>query len=128
MTPRFVIASQSIIWIIVALLLLLAPGLILTFFGFETSPYIITLARIFGSELAGLALVSWLTKDMAETKILRGLIYSYFTCNTLGFIASLLGRLSGAMLPSGWLVVVLYLLYALLFAYLLLTTLRRART
>ena len=125
MSSRMIIASQSVIWIIVALFLFLAPETIVTFFGATHTQFTLTLARIFGAELTGLALVSWFTRNPQDPKVLQALLLSYFTCNTLGFIASLLGRMSGTMIPRGWLVVALYLVYALLFAYLLLTKPKR---
>jgi hypothetical protein len=98
--------------------LILAPKLIIEFFGSSYTPFTITLARLFGAELTGLALVSWITRDPSESSTLRGLALSYFICNLLGFIACVLGSSSGALLRTGWLLIALYLLYALLFAYL----------
>ena len=128
MSARMIIASQSVLWIILALILVLAPESIVTFFGATHTPFTLTLARIFGAELTGLALVSWFTRNPQDPNVLQALLLSYFTCNTLGFIASLIGRMSGTMVPRGWLVVALYFLYALLFAYLILTKSKRVST
>ena len=113
-----IIASQAIVWLVVAALLVLAPKVIISFFGSSYTPFTITLARLFGAELTGLALVSWITREPSDLSTLRGLALSYFICNSLGFIASVLGSSSGALLRTGWLLIALYLLYALLFAYL----------
>lgn len=118
MSSSKAIASQSIIWIIVALFLVLMPEPMLAFFGSSYTPFTVTLARIFGSELTGLALVSWITRETAEPGKLKALLLCYFICNSLGFIVCLLGRQSGALTQAGWCLVGLYLLYALLFAYL----------
>jgi hypothetical protein len=118
MSAAKVIASQSIIWLITALFLILLPERMLTFFGTFYTPFTITLAQIFGSELTGLALVSWITRELAEPAKRDALLLSYFICNSLGFIVSLLGRQAGALRPSGWFLVGVYLIYALLFAYL----------
>ena len=113
-----IIATQAVLWFVAAVFLVLAPELIVSFFASSYTPFTITLARLFGAELTGLALVSWITRDPSEVSTLRGLALSYFTCNSLGFIVTLFGSSSGALLRTGWLLVVLYLLYALLFAYL----------
>lgn len=118
MTASKLIASQALIWIIAALFLVLIPEPMLAFFGTSHTLFTVTLARIFGSELTGLALVSWITRDTAEPGQRNALLLSYFICNSLGFIVSLLGRQSGALTQAGWYLVGLYLIYALLFAYL----------
>jgi hypothetical protein len=121
-----VIASQSIIWLVVALFLVLLPEPLLGFFGTSHTPFTATLARIFGSELTGLALVSWITRDTADPRKHNALLLSYFICNSLGFIVCLLGRRAGALTEAGWALVGLYLIYALLFAYLRFMRPRRA--
>ena len=113
-----IIASQAVLWLLAAVFLVLAPTLIVSFFGSSYTPFTIMLARLFGAELTGLALVSWITRDPSELGTLRGLALSYFICNSLGFFVTLFGTSSGALLRTGWLLIALYLLYALLFAYL----------
>jgi len=118
LNANVIIASQAVIWFILASLLLLAPRLIVSFFGSSYTPFTITLARVFGAELTGLALVSWITRNPPDSSTLRGLALSYLICNSLGFIVCLFGRLSGALQTTAWLFVALYLLYAVLFGYL----------
>lgn len=119
LNAKIIIASQAVLWLIVAVLLVLFPKLIISFFGSSYTPFTITLARIFGSELTGLALVSWITREPSDSSTLRGLALSYLICNSLAFIACVVGRSSGALVErTAWLLIALYLLYALLFAYL----------
>lgn len=118
MNANVIIASQAVIWLIVASLLLVVPKLMVSFFGSSYTPFTITLARIFGAELTGLALVSWITRDPSDSSTLRGLALSYLACNSLGFIVCLLGRLSGTLHTAAWLFIALYLFYAVLFGYL----------
>lgn len=116
MSSVTVIASQSVIWLVTALFLVLLPEPMLGFFGTSHTPFTVTLAQIFGSELTGLALVSWITRDTADPRKQNALLLSYFICNSLGFLVCLLGIKAGALRQAGWLLVGLYLLYALLFA------------
>lgn len=116
---NIIIASQAVIWLITASLLVITPKVIVSFFGSSYTPFTITLARIFGAELTGLAFVSWITRNPSESSTLRSLALSYLICNSLGFIVSLFGWSSGSLAQtSAWLLIALYLLYALLFAYL----------
>jgi hypothetical protein len=118
LNANIIIASQAVIWLIAASLLVIAPKTMISFFGSSYTPFTVTLARIFGAELTGLALAGWITRNPSESSTLRGLALSYLICNSLGFIVSLLGWSSGSLQTSAWLLISLYLLYALLFAYL----------
>ena len=115
---RGVIASQSILWLIVSILLLLAPRYFLGFFGPGITPFGETVAQFFGAELSGFALASWFTRNVESVAVIRRLVSSYIVCNFLGFLVSLTGTLSGRLNSHAWLLVALYLGYALMFSYL----------
>ena len=119
MQAPFIIASQSIIWVIAALLLLLFPARFTSLLGPDLSDYGLAVTRIFASELMGLAIASGVTR--ASVSCRRGLCWAYVTSNSLGFAVCLAAVLGDVMKPTAWALVVLYLIYALLFAYLLLT-------
>ncbi len=135
MRPSTIIGSQSILWFIIAVPLVAWPEGLLGIFGPELTPLGYVVARIFGAELIGLALASWFTRQppaylvelvgadrlglQSIRAVERGLFGAYVTSNSLGFLASLRGTLSGTLNSRGWLLVALYLIYALLFAYFL---------
>jgi hypothetical protein len=111
------ISSQSIIWFGVAALLLGAPGLLssLLFNGVLNATGLVV-SRLFGAELLGLALVSWITRDGGWHP--RALYASYFACNAAGFVVSAGAGAAGLLTPIGWILVPLYLAYATAFAVL----------
>jgi hypothetical protein len=111
------IASQSAIWIVTAFCLIFVTYPFLVFFGHEPQAMTAAVARVFGAELTGLALVSYFTRHTREPKLLSLLTLSYTICNTLGFAISLHGVLTGALNPKAWALVGLYLVYAVGFAY-----------
>lgn len=117
MLTRIVIDSQAAIWLLLSVMLLLYPEPLLSL-GTSHTPFTATVARIFGAELMGLTLASWFTRHTTDPVVRRHLLFSYFVSNTLGFIVCLWGRLSGTLVPLGWVIVALYLLYAVAFAYL----------
>ena len=110
-----VIVSQSILWIIASALLLFFPSEFLGLLGPRLSAFGLVVTRIFGAELMGFAIASWVTH--AQQGCRTGLIWAYITCNTLGFLICLQGVLSGVMKPAAWILAGLYLWYAVLFAY-----------
>lgn len=117
MLTRIAIDSQAAIWFLLSIMLLVFPEPLLAL-GTSHTPFTVTVARIFGAELMGLTLASWFTRHTADPVVRRHLLFSYFVSNTLGFIVCLWGRLSGTLIPLGWVVVALYLIYAVVFAYL----------
>ena len=120
MTLSRFIASQSVLWIVFASWLLIAPAALLAVLGAESNAVTDLVARIFGAELAGLALVSWFTRNAEELEMQRRLAFSYVVSNTLGFVGSLSGTLAGTFDSLGWLLVALYLIYAVGFTVFLL--------
>lgn len=111
------ISSQSLIWFVVAALLLGAPGLLSSvLFNGVLNATGLVVSRLFGAELLGLALVSWITRDGGWHP--RALFASYFACNFLGFVVSAGAGAAGLMTPFGWILVPLYLAYASAFAVL----------
>lgn len=111
------IASQSVIWFGVAALLLGAPGVLSSvLFNGSLNATGMVVARLFGAELMGLALVSWVTRESEWHS--RALYGSYATCNTLGFVVSCAALVSGMVSPIGWILVPLYFAYATAFVVL----------
>lgn len=121
------IATQAMVWMTVAVFLLVRPGFLATVF--YTAPLDDTgliVARLFGAELAGLALASWVTRPTASAVRPRPLFASYFACNFLGFLISAGASMRGATTATGWMLVFLYFFYAGAFAALWLKAPRRA--
>lgn len=115
-----VIVSQSILWAAAAALLVLAPQVILGWFDVQQQE---TIARVFGAELAGLALVSYFTRQLARTPQRRDLAIAYTVSNTLGTWVTASSIMNGSMGRFTWILTGLYLIYALAFAYYLFSSL-----
>ena len=76
----------------------------------------VLVARLFGSALLGLAIISWFARSFSrdvQTDIILGL----FVVAGVGFVISLLAQLDGAVNDLGWSTVAIYLLLAIGFGY-----------
>ena len=117
MSMNRLIVSQAILWAITSVFLLLAPATLLGWFAMHDIPSQQSLARIFGSELAGLTLASYFTRHLVYTRRRKNLALAYTASNTLGFVVTLDALLGEAMSRFTWALSALYLIYALAFAY-----------
>ena len=111
------IVSQSLLWAVSAILLVVAPETILGWFDMQQIPNLHALARVFGSELMGLALVSYFTRDLVYTPERKRLALAYLISNTLGFAATTGAIMQAAIGGVAWALASLYAIYALAFAY-----------
>ena len=113
------IATQAAIWIGMAAFLLIAPALLASVFLREPlNSSGVVIARLFGAELAGLALASWVTRPTVHSVRPHPVFASYCACNTLGFFVSAGAAAREVMTVFGWILVFLYFLYAAGFAVL----------
>ena len=101
-----------------ALALLLGPDTILKFFGLTTGKTELLLAKTIGAGLIGVGLMSWFAKDFTDPAAVQGTSISFFIASAVAFVVALLGILSQTTRStSAWLIVVLFLAFALAFAY-----------
>ncbi len=116
MKLRTFLMVVAVIGLIYALGLLLAPEFIDATYGAGTSASEILTDRFFGTELLTLGLITWMAKDLTGASV-RPIITGSLIGSAVGFVVSLMGTLTGVMNATGWSAVVLYLLFALGFAY-----------
>ena len=96
---------------------LLVPGPVLALYGgMSMEPYT---ENLFGAALIGFAVLNWFARNATEGQALRAIVLANLAANTLIFILSLLQQLSGVVNILGWSSVVISLLLALGFAYIL---------
>jgi hypothetical protein len=75
------------------------------------------IGQLFGAELIGYAVLSWLAKDAKPSAERQAILLALFVGDVLGFVASLLAQLAGLANALGWSTVAIYLLLALAFGY-----------
>lgn len=76
----------------------------------------VLIARLFGSALLGLAIISWFTRSFAKDAQ-QNTVLGLFVVAGVGFVISLLAQLDGAVNELGWSTVAIYLLLTLGFGY-----------
>ena len=125
MKLRYVFVLNAIVSLIFAVGFLLAPKTMLNLFhlsvgstvSFNASINFVT--QLLGAALIAHGLLSWFAGAMAEASARRSVATSLFVFEVVGFALSLLGMLSKIMSVTGWVLVGLFLLFALGYAYFL---------
>jgi hypothetical protein len=116
MKLRTFLTIVAVVALLYGLGLLLLPSFMATTYGFGTSPSEIQLARFFGVAMLTLGLINWLAKDLTGASV-KPIILGSLIGDAVGVVVALMGTLSGVMSAVGWSAVVIYLLFALGFAY-----------
>ncbi len=118
MRLRSLLLIGMVLAFLFALALLLGPAIILKWFGLTGSPTEALLAQLVGAGLIGVGVMSWFAKDFADAQALQGTVLALFIASAVAFVVSLLGILSKvAKGGNAWIVVILFLLFAIGFAY-----------
>ncbi len=123
---RNLLIVHAIVMLVFAAGLLLAPKTILGLFGltvgatvkFNASMNLV--AQLLGAVLIVPGLLSWFAGGMEEIGARRSVAISLLVFNVVGFgVSFFVGMLPKVMAAGGWILVVLFLLFAVGFAYFL---------
>lgn len=117
MNTRTLLTASAVVALVFALGLLLMPAFMGNLYGLGSSPVQTLLARFFGTGLLAVGLINWFAKDM-DYAVLRPIILGNLIGDAVGLIVALMGTLGTVMNATGWLTVVLYLIFTAGFGYL----------
>jgi hypothetical protein len=118
MRLRSLFLLGMVISLLFALALLLGPDTVLKFFGLTTGKTEVLLAKTIGAGLVGVGLLCWFARDFTDHAAVQGTNLSFFVAAAVAAVVSLLGILGQTTRSaSAWLTVVIFLAFALAFAY-----------
>ena len=120
MNYRNVVTASAVVSIVYGLLVVLAPQQAVSLYSVELTPPGLYVAQLFGSSLLGFGLLNWFARGFQDASVQKAVLTANLVSSALGTIFSLIAQLGGVPGANalGWSTVVLYLLFALAFAYL----------
>ena len=120
MNYRNMVTASAVVSILYAVLIVLLPGQIVRLYNVELTPPGVLVAHLYGSTLLGFGLLNWFARQFQDESVQRSVMTANLVTTALGTIFSLIAQLGGVPGANalGWTTVVLYLLFALAFAYL----------
>ena len=120
MSYKLMFILNAIVALVLGVVFLLMPESMLGYFDAEAYVATILMGRFFGSAMIALGLLLWFTKDVSDMSMQKWMAISMFASALLGLIVSILGITSAnVMRANGWLAIVIYLLFALGYGFLL---------
>jgi hypothetical protein len=120
MNYRIMFVLNALVALVFGLGFLIIPNRILELFGTETYNSTVLVSRFFGTAMFALGLVLWFAKNADNESVQRGMGIALFVGALAGLIVTVMGvsSASGVIRSNGWIVIVLYLLFGLGYAYL----------
>ena len=111
---------NAVVVLALGLALMFAPGATLGQFGVETRVAELHMARFLGAALATLGVLLWFAKDAADEVVQRNMGYAMLAGSVLALFVTILGvAASGIIRSFGWLVIVIEVVFALGYVFVL---------
>ncbi|MCW8810487.1 MAG: hypothetical protein OQJ93_06460 [Ignavibacteriaceae bacterium] len=107
----------AIIAIVYGVVFVIIPGPVYSIYGIESNMVLDYMGRLFGSALIAVGLISWQSRNAADSDARKAIIFSFFIADGIGFIVALIGQLNEVVNPVGWTTVVIYFILSFGFAY-----------
>lgn len=121
MSYKFLFVLNALVSLILGLAFLFVPSRAMDFFGTETYAATLLVARFFGTALIAIGLLLWFAKDAAEEGVQKGVAWALLISSILGLIVNVIGisPASGVIRANGWITIIVYVLFALGYAFML---------
>jgi hypothetical protein len=99
--------------------LIFAPGMMLGLFNMDTRATELLLTRFVGAALASFGLLLWFAKDSTDEGVQRNMGMVGLAGSVLALIVTLIGVAGGMIRENGWIAIVVEVLFAAGYAFLL---------
>jgi len=120
MRLKTLLVIKAVVCLCLGLPILIVPNFIYSIFGATLAAGGVFAATEYGASLIGNSMLTWFAQDSQESKARWAIILALCVYDAIGVIVTLVVIISGACNSLAWLVVVVYLFFALGFGYFLL--------
>jgi hypothetical protein len=118
MNYRTLLLLNSLIAFLFGAAFLIVPTMAITQFGVDNYASTKMLAQFFGTAMIALGLILWFAKDVTDESVQRGIGISLLLGALAGLIVTIIGTVGGTLRANGWILMIVYVLFGLGFAYL----------
>jgi hypothetical protein len=119
MKLKTLLIIKAIVCLCLGLQILIVPNFIYSIFGASLAAGGVFAAREYGASLMGNLMLTWFARNSQESEARWAMILALCVYDAIGVVVTLIAIFSGACNSLAWLVVVVYLFFALGFGYFL---------
>lgn len=118
MKLSILLVINAIVILIFGIALIVVPAATMSLYGITSEPALNFTAQLFGATLITIGILTGMTaRNTTASDVLQAIVLALLIGNAISFIVALIGQLSGVMNGVGWVIVAIYLLLALGYAY-----------
>jgi hypothetical protein len=119
MSYKLLFILNAIVALALGLAFLFVPVMVLDYFGVDKYASSLLLARFFGSAMVALGLVLWFAKDAVEGNVHKGIGVGLLVSAVIGVVVNVIGVASSVIRANGWITIIVYVLFALLYGFMI---------
>lgn len=119
MNLKSLLIIKAIVCLVLGLAILIVPDFIYSIFGATLAAAGVFAAREYGASLIGNLMLTWFARNSGESDARWAIILALCVYDAIGVIVTLIATLQGTLNPLGWLIVALYLFFAIGFGFFL---------
>lgn len=118
MNYRTLFLLNSFVAFLFGAVFLIVPTMAINQFGVDNYASTKMLAQFFGTAMIALGLMLWFAKDVTDESVQRGIGISLLVGSLAGLIVTVIGTVGGILRTNGWILMIVYVVFGLGFAYL----------
>jgi hypothetical protein len=107
----------AIIAIVFGVVFVVIPAQVYSLYDIESGAGLNYMGQLFGAVLIAIGLISWQSRNAADSDARKAVILAFFIADGIGFVIALIGQLNEVVGSLGWLTVAIYFLLSLGFGY-----------
>jgi hypothetical protein len=120
MKLKTLLIIKAIVALCLGIPVLIVPVFMYSIFGASLSAGSIFPAREYGAAMIGILMLTWFARNSQESDARWAIVLALCVYDAVGVLVTLIAIFAGALNPLGWLIVALYLFFAVGFGYFLL--------
>ncbi len=117
MKLKILFIINAIVAIVFGVAFVLIPAKVYSMYAIESGAGLDYMGQLFGAALIAIGLISWQSRNAADSDARRAIILAIFIADGIGFVIALIGQLNDVVGSLGWLTVAIYFLLSLGFGY-----------
>lgn len=117
MSLKTILVIKAIVCLCLGTAILAVPEFVYSIFGATLAAGGIFAAREYAASMIGNLMLTWFARNAQESDARWAMILALCVYDAVGFVITIIAILSGAVNSLAWLVVLLYLFFAIGFGY-----------